>query len=253
MIVYYTGTGNSRYAAEALAHHTGDEIFSATDAMCKGESAALKSEKPWVFVCPTYCWRIPTVFQKWINDGRFEGSRDAYFVMTCGADISNAEKHIKSFCAKKGFNFLGVQEVVMPENYLAMFAVPEEEECALIRKKADTVLENTSKIINAGNPIESKSAGLFAAIKSGPVNPAFYALCVNSKAFTVSDACISCEKCAKGCPVHGIKIENGKPVWTGDCTHCMACICGCPVSAIEYGKTSLGKPRYQCPHFDAEA
>lgn len=141
----------------------------------------------------------------------------------------------------------------MPENYLAMFAVPEEEECALIRKKADTVLENTSKIINAGNPIESKSAGLFAAIKSGPVNPAFYALCVNSKAFTVSDACISCEKCAKGCPVHGIKIENGKPVWTGDCTHCMACICGCPVSAIEYGKTSLGKPRYQCPHFDAEA
>lgn len=101
MIVYYTGTGNSRYAAEALAHHTGDEIFSATDAMCKGESAALKSEKPWIFVCPTYCWRIPTVFQKWINDGRFEGSRDAYFVMTCGADISNAEKHIKSFCAKK--------------------------------------------------------------------------------------------------------------------------------------------------------
>ena len=32
------------------------------------------------------------------------------------------------------------------------------------------------------------------------------------------------------------------------CTHCMACICYCPTSAIEYGKKSLGKPRY---HFEA--
>ena len=28
---------------------------------------------------------------------------------------------------------------------------------------------------------------------------------------------------------------------------CMACICGCPAEAIEYGKKSRGKPRYQCP------
>ena len=29
----------------------------------------------------------------------------------------------------------------------------------------------------------------------------------------------------------------------------MACICGCPVSAIEYGRKSQGKPRYQCPEY----
>nr|WP_264291386.1 MULTISPECIES: hypothetical protein [unclassified Dorea] len=28
------------------------------------------------------------------------------------------------------------------------------------------------------------------------------------------------------------------------CTHCMACICYCPAEAIEYGKKSVGKPRY---------
>ena len=33
-----------------------------------------------------------------------------------------------------------------------------------------------------------------------------------------------------------------------NCTHCMACICYCPAEAIEYGKKSLGKPRY---HFEA--
>lgn len=43
-------------------------------------------------------------------------------------------------------------------------------------------------------------------------------------------------------------LQNGKPVWGQDCTHCMACLCCCPAEAIEYGKMSLGKPRY---HFEA--
>ena len=252
MIVYFTGTGNSRYAAEAIAHYTGDELFDAGAAICSDEKASLKSDKPWVFVSPTHCWRIPRLFQKWISEGNFEGSRDAYFVMTCGTDIGNAEKHLKAFCAEKGFNFRGVQETVMPENYIAMFSVPDEKESAEIRKKADNVLKYCADIISSGSPIAAKRAGIIATVKSGPVNPAFYAVCVKSKAFTVSDDCISCGKCAKGCPVHGIEMRGGKPVWTGDCVHCMACICGCPEGAIEYGKVSVGKPRYQCPHFTAE-
>lgn len=43
-------------------------------------------------------------------------------------------------------------------------------------------------------------------------------------------------------------LQNGKPLWGQDCTHCMACLCCCPAEAIEYGKMSLGKPRY---HFEA--
>lgn len=252
MIVYYTGTGNSRYAAEALAHFTGDEIFNATEALCKCEKAELKSEKPWIFVNPTYCWRMPKLFEKWLKEGKLEGSRDAYFVMTCGSDIGNAEKYLREFCAQMDFNFRGVQEVVMPENYVAMFYVPGEEESAEIRKKADTVLERAAKRINEGAELEGKKVGLFDKFKSGPVNPGFYALSVKSKAFRVSDNCISCGKCAKSCPVQGVDIVDGKPVWNGSCTHCMACICGCPQGAIEYGKISVGKPRYQCPHFDAK-
>ena len=41
--------------------------------------------------------------------------------------------------------------------------------------------------------------------------------------------------------------DNGKPAWSKKCTHCMACICYCPTKAIEYGKKSVGKPRY---HFE---
>ena len=39
-------------------------------------------------------------------------------------------------------------------------------------------------------------------------------------------------------------MKNKKPVWEKHCTHCMACICYCPAEAIEYGRKSVGKPRY---------
>ena len=60
--------------------------------------------------------------------------------------------------------------------------------------------------------------------------------------------CIGCGQCAKRCPMNNVAIKDGKPVWGRNCTHCMACICYCPVSAIEYGKKSVGQPRY---HFEA--
>ena len=44
MIVYYTGTGNSRYAAEYLASATGDEMMDAVPYIQSGTAAALTSE-----------------------------------------------------------------------------------------------------------------------------------------------------------------------------------------------------------------
>jgi len=51
----------------------------------------------------------------------------------------------------------------------------------------------------------------------------------------------------KECPLNNIHLKENKPVWDKECTHCMACICKCPTEAIEYGKNSVGKVRYQCP------
>ena len=39
-------------------------------------------------------------------------------------------------------------------------------------------------------------------------------------------------------------IRDGCPTWNGACTHCTACLNLCPAGAIEYGKKTVGKPRY---------
>ena len=83
---------------------------------------------------------------------------------------------------------------------------------------------------------------------SSTVNPIFYPLFVKSNAFTTSSKCVGCGQCVSLCPMNNIALKDGKPSWGKDCTHCMACICYCPAEAIEYGKKSLGKPKY---HFEA--
>lgn len=249
MIIYFSGTGNSRYCAELFADKLNDEITNAFDIIKNGDKAELNSEKPWVFVSPTYAWQIPHIFKDFIKENKFNGSKKAYFVMTCGSDIGNAEKINKTLCEEKGFEYMGTLEVIMPENYIALFDAPNEKKAAQIIRHALPELNSATELVQKGESFPQKNIKTSDKLKSGMVNKAFYKFYVKAKAFKVSDDCVGCGKCSDNCVLNNITMKDGKPQWGDECTHCMACICGCPVSAIEYGNKSQGKPRYQCPEY----
>lgn len=249
MIVYFTGTGNSRYCAQMLADKLDDEIVDAFHFIRNGIPAELISGKPWIFVAPTYGWQLPRIFVDFIRSGSFLGSKDAYFVMTCGSEIGNPEPKNKALCEEIGLRFLGTLEVVMPENYIVMFNAPGQDKACEIVAAAQPMLERGAARIREKRAFPVHKAGITDKLKSGFVNDMFYRICVKSKAFFVSRNCIGCGRCEKACPLGNIQMKNGTPAWGDRCTHCMACICGCPAGAIEYGKSSKGKPRYQCPAY----
>ena len=58
MIVYFSATGNSRYCAQLLSDRLGDSLLNAGAQIRQGVAADLQSETPWVFVSPTYAWRM---------------------------------------------------------------------------------------------------------------------------------------------------------------------------------------------------
>ena len=249
MIVFYSGTGNSRRAADVLARALQEDTRDAFHFIRDGIAPEFVSTTPWVFVSPTYAWQLPHIFRDFLLSGHFEGSRDAYFVMTCGSEVGNAAAHIRALCKEKGFTFRGLFPVIMPENYIAMFNAPQPDAAAPIIEKADRELLRAAGYIASREDFPDVKTSVLDHFTSGPVNKAFYRLFVKAGPFTVSDSCIGCGKCEKACVMGNIALKNGKPSWGSGCTHCMACICGCPVSAIEYGSKSRGKPRYQCPPY----
>ena len=248
MILYFSGTGNSKYVAKRIADALGDEIVNLNDRIKSSDTSPVETGERLIVVTPTYAWRIPRVVRDWLLKTELHGAKNVWFVMTCGSEIGNADKYNRELCAEKAISCMGTAQIVMPENYIAMFSAPQADKARQIVAKAEPDIDRAIADIQADQPFAPTRNNLYDRFMSGPVNPIFYKFFVKANAFTVSSACIGCGQCAKRCPMNNVAIKAGKPVWDRNCTHCMACICYCPVSAIEYGKKSVGQPRY---HFEA--
>ena len=143
-------------------------------------------------------------------------------------------------------SYHGCMGIIMPENYIALFSTPNEETALQIIERAESVIDQAAAHIKRGSLFPQTNISFKDKIISGIVNDFFYPTTVHAKKFYATDDCISCGKCSNVCPLHNIRMNNGRPIWGNHCTHCMACICRCPTEAIEYGKHSQGLPRYFC-------
>ena len=245
MVFYFSGTGNSQLAARQIAAELDDELVSINQCLKKGEKGTFHSERALVFVAPIYAWRVPKLVERWIRETKFEGGRDAYFVLTRGGSTQgNAGAYAAKLCEETGLTYRGLASVQMPENYIALSAAPSERECAAMIARARPIFADLARQIGRGELFSKAPVSLIGRFLSGPFNPLYYRFYIKDRGFTVSDACVSCGKCVRRCPLNNIDLADGRPVWKGNCTHCMACICGCPAEAIEYKSISKGKRRY---------
>ena len=247
MILFFSGTGNSEYAARRIGRIIGEEPVSLAKRLREADCSPLESETPWVVCAPIYAWQMPRVVRDHIASTELRGSRDVYFVLTCGGDTGNADKYARKLCRSKGMNFRGMARIVMPENYIAMFGAPDADEARSIIEKAVPGIDETAALIKEGRDLPPVKKSPLAGFLSAVVNKGFYASAIKADKFFATDACVSCGLCEEVCPLGNITLKDGRPVWGGNCTQCMSCICRCPKEAIEFGTKSAGKRRYICP------
>lgn len=242
MVLYFSGTGNSRYVAKRIEEISGDELISIGQKIKSGDYNAIRSEKPFVFVGPVYAGRLPCVMEEYIRKVNFSGTPKTYFVGTCAATPWVTVQYVEKLCGEKEFSLLGFNSVVMPQGYIAGGGTQPKAVNDKILKEAEPKIIKIAETIRDVQILPKEQPG--KAIMSKVLNPIMYSIMISAKGFTVTDKCTDCGKCERRCPLNNVKIVNGKPVWGKECTHCMACIAGCPAEAIEYGKKTQGKPRY---------
>ena len=107
MILYFSGTGNSRYVAKRMGEELGDEVVSVNERLKNKNREALRSQTPFVVVSPVYAWRLPRVVEGFILETAFEGNADVYFVLTCGGDGWPGSMQ-RSFVQKKDLRTMGL-------------------------------------------------------------------------------------------------------------------------------------------------
>lgn len=107
MVLYFSGTGNSRYIAKRIAEALGDELCSMNDRIKAGDTSPIASNERLVIVTPTYAWRIPRIVRDWLAETDFPRGTQTWFVMTCGSEIGNAAGYNRTLCQEKHLTYMG--------------------------------------------------------------------------------------------------------------------------------------------------
>lgn len=235
MIFYFSGTGNSAWAARQLARLTDDEACEITNLNGLPD---MDHAKRIGFVFPVYAWGAPEIVAEFAK----KLPRPQIFtfgVCTCGGDAGLTMKQFS-----KLYPLSSSYSLVMPNNYIIGSDTDDQDEILQKITAARAELERISGEIRRQERVYRVHEGALAGVKSHFANFGFNKFARSAKPFFAQDSCNGCGLCMRNCPAHAISLRDGMPVWAEQCFQCLRCINECPQQAIQYGKATAGRRRY---------
>ncbi len=255
MILYFSGTGNTRHCAELLAAKLGEATHELTTSELRQPAEAtisIAGGQRLIFMFPTYSWGIPPVVEGFLRHADFDADpgTEVWMVTTCGDDIGKTATMWRRIMEGRDFNVCSAFCIQMPNTYVCMkgFDVdsPDTETAKIkaLPARIDLIASRIAAHDTAGG--DDVVTGRYAWIKSHIIRPWFIRHAMSSRPFYASDHCNNCGLCRRSCPMENIIPGNGaRPAWGNHCTMCLRCYHICPTHAIHYGKASDGKGQYR--------
>ena len=270
MIFYFSGTGNSKWAAKTLALETGDTLVSIPEVINSDCSFTLEKDEHIGFIFPIHGWRVPNIVKefltkltiKTLGEDTSHVKHYCFCLVTAGDSIGKAmerfQQQLKSVAAGDSLSLNAVYSLIMPESYVGLPGMDVDTKEKELEKKelASKQLKDFSNILKQRPHKDSNQIwgwnqlirGPIPSFFSGPVGGFFERFLITDKPFHVdSRRCVKCGICANVCPVSDIKGGLGfEPEWlhNGKCLTCFSCYHHCPHHAIEFGKRTQKKGQY---------
>lgn len=258
MIFYYSGTGNTQWAAGLLAKRLGERLLFIPDELKGDMHYTLASGEMVGFCFPVHGWQPPHIVRKFIGsmqlhtaDGLPLDSHYTYTLVTCGDSVGRTTSILRKLLAGKGLDLRGHYDIVMPESYVCLpfmyTDTPQRE-----RQKKEQAAKDMEHIIGSIRQQavcpEPRHPGALPGIYSYVIGAYFNKFMITDKPFRVDeDRCIGCGRCAGACSTGNISMEKGHTpqfMHSGACTCCLSCYHHCPVHAINYGRITRKRGQY---------
>lgn len=256
MIFYFSGTGNTEWAARKVSARLGETLVYIPDVISGECKWRLKAGEQLGFILPVHGWRPPELVRRFVKKLTIEGTPSYVFLIwTAGDTVGRATEILAADLAKRGLKLDSAFGLTMPESYVGL-PFMDVDTPAREHEKTDKAAEDLSRYITE---IQGERRGAAETIKgacpwllSGPIGWVFVRWIISDRPFHVkADECIRCGRCADVCPVSDIDGGRGKqPRWrhNGRCMSCFACYHHCPKHAIEYGWRTRHKGQYFYGH-----
>lgn len=255
MIFYFSGTGNSAYVAKNTAMKLNERCISIPIALKNSEyEYTLKDNENLGFVYPIHACRPPKIVTDFIQNLKLKNYNNqyAYSIFTCAGNPEAASHVLNSYLKKIKLSLCGSYCILMPGNYpIRENKIPKEEEERRVNEAEKEIQKIYENILDKKESYKkTKYLNLKSYFKSYIMGGMLFKLNVRTIPFSVNEKCISCQLCVTSCPVHSLKLENGKIARDNKtCVLCMKCLNCCPNEAIDFSDKTIGKRRYRHPEY----
>ncbi len=172
MIICFSGTGNTRWAANKIATLTNDVIIEETSEQCDDVLG--------IFF-PIYAWGIPRVFidqlrRFFSNSEKQRKFSYVYVVCTCGDDIGLTDKEVKILLQQYDINNISICSIQMPETYIDFPGFKLDTQAAAAKKiaVAESHISVFATKIQKHEMFYEINRGTCPWIKSRILRPLFY-------------------------------------------------------------------------------
>jgi len=241
LMLYFSGTGNSKYAAQIFCRNMNAECHSIEE---KTDFAQMISSHDVIGFCyPVYGSRVPRIMREFV--GKYiQCFKNKKLIIFCTQWLFSGDgaRVFTDLFPRNYIDVISAEHFLMPNNVCNLPVLPLESESkirkylARLEKKMRRVCGNINNgvIKRKGFNLFSRFLGLF----QGVFMPVWEKAGLNK--VWIFDECNLCGLCVSICPMNNFENQNGKITAKGNCNFCYRCINKCPQKAIAvYLKTKV--------------
>jgi ferredoxin len=246
LIIYFSGTGNTKYVAELFINKLFQfkiDLIPVERLLNSVENVSIDEYELIGIGCPSIGFNVPRIIMDYCRTMPIGNLQKVFLFLTCAGPCylnDTAFFGLKRLLNQKRYLVIAEKAICMPANIIFDYPIGVVKQLLITAEKK--VEKMSFNIINGVNDTRKDKIipYTFRGLLIVSERLSLWSVPID---FYVSNDCTKCLLCIKNCPRNNIKVSR-KVKFSTDCEACFRCVYACPNNAIRgrlYGFLKIKK------------